>query len=203
MTKIGYIRATKKNQNLHFQKYTLEKFGCTTVLVEDHEFLNERRVLKKILRVIRPGDQLVMTELDVLSVKIDVVLKIIKYIYQRKASLIALNMQSMTNNNGEIARLSNAAVVEFHHYFSKVENETVSLKRKNNSTSNQINNMAGRKPKFKRDDPLLQEAFHAYQNGELNEMEIERNLGINRQTFRRYRKKYGIERNGNKKNNGE
>lgn len=196
MVKIGYIKATKRNQSLHIQKDKLHEFGCDALLVENHEFVNERRVLKKILQTISPGDQLVVADLDVLAVRIDDVLKFMQYIYQQKASIVALSMQTMSASRGEVAKLSNAAILEFHRYFLKSEKNSVSPKQEVNHTQRKVS--VGRKPKFESNNPLLQQAFTAYQTGELNEMEIERNLGINRQTFRRYRKKFGIERSDNK-----
>lgn len=188
MVKIGYIKATKRNQNLHIQKDKLHEFGCDALLVENHEFVNERRVLKKILQTISPGDQLVVADLDVLAVRIDDVLKFMQYIYQQKASIVALSMQTMSASRGEVAKLSNAAIIEFYSYFGQPK------KKESNHVTNTGKVLAGRKPKFETNDPLLQKAFAAYQTGEMNESEIERKLGINRQTFRRYRHKFGIER---------
>lgn len=197
MTKIGYIRSTKGNQNLHSQKNKLETFGCDSVLVENHEFLQERRVLKKILHAIRPNDQLVVVDLDILTIDFNTVLKLMGYISQRDASLIALNMQSMSTHQGDLAKLSNAAIIEFYSYFGQPKKE-MTKKKESNHVTNTGKVLAGRKPKFETNDPLLQKAFAAYQMGEMNESEIERKLGINRQTFRRYRHKYGIERIGKK-----
>lgn len=194
MTKIGYIRSTKRNQNLLSQKKRLETFGCNTILVENHEFLQERRVLKKILHAIRPNDQLVVVDLDILAIDFNTTLKLMKYIYQREASLIALNMQSMSTNQGELSKLSNATIIEFYSYFQQPEKKMTQKKESTHVTNTGKGLAAGRKPKFETNDPLLQKAFAAYKMGEMNESEIERKLGINRQTFRRYRQKFGIER---------
>lgn len=49
----------------------------------------------------------------------------------------------------------------------------------------------GRKPLFTRHDPKLQHAFKLFLDGH-SDREIEKLVGINVRTFRRYRKKYGI-----------
>ena len=52
----------------------------------------------------------------------------------------------------------------------------------------------GGKPKFSESDPRLQLAFKLYLDGS-TEKDIERQTGINRRTFQRYRNKFNIHRN--------
>ena len=49
----------------------------------------------------------------------------------------------------------------------------------------------GGKPKFSENDPRLQLAFKLYLDGS-TEKDVERQTGINRRTFQRYRKKFNI-----------
>ncbi|MFZ2477142.1 MAG: recombinase family protein, partial [Lactococcus raffinolactis] len=51
----------------------------------------------------------------------------------------------------------------------------------------------GRKLKFTENDPRLQLAFKLYIQG-ATEKDVERQTGINRRTFQRYRSKFNINR---------
>lgn len=51
----------------------------------------------------------------------------------------------------------------------------------------------GRKPLFEEPNDRLQHAFKLYKDG-MSDKDVERNTGINRETFRRYRIKVGVKR---------
>lgn len=82
--RIGYGRVSTRDQNSDGQADALTAAGCDQILVDKSSGkLARRPELDKALLVARPGDQLVVTKLDVIALA--------KELHARSADLVVLD----------------------------------------------------------------------------------------------------------------
>lgn len=86
--KIGYLRTFAENLNTENQRENLKSVGCNLIF-EDKE--KEPQPLSLCLEILKPGDVLVVTSLEMLGRNLADVLKAITSITERDASLISLS----------------------------------------------------------------------------------------------------------------
>jgi len=182
MAKIGYARVSSKEQNLDRQLQALESVskvfsdkvsGATT----------ERPQLQAMLDYIREGDIVVVAELDRLGRNNKDLTEIMNIIQQKGATLEVLNLPSMSGIEDEL-------------YKYQAESERKRIKERQAqgiALAKEKGKFKGRKLKFTENDPRLQLAFKLYIQG-ATEKDVERQTGINRRTFQRYRNKFNIHR---------
>ena len=194
MAKIGYARVSSKEQNLERQLQALESVskvfsdkvsGATT----------ERPQLQAMLYYIREGDIVVVAELDRLGRNNKDLTQIMNIIQQKGATLEVQNLPSMNGiEDDNLRRLINNLVIELYKYQAESERNRIKERQAQGIVLAKENGkFKGGKPKFSESDPRLQLAFKLYLDGS-TEKDVERQTGINRRTFQRYRQKYDIHR---------
>ena len=90
--KIGYARASTKDQLLNLQVDALEKAGCSRVVSEIVSGAKvERPALNKLLESVHPGDVLMIWKLDRLGRSLTHLIEIVNQLLERKVGLKSLN----------------------------------------------------------------------------------------------------------------
>ncbi len=184
MAKIGYARVSSKEQNLDRQLQALESVskvfsdkmsGATT----------ERPQLQAMLDYIREGDIVVVAELDRLGRNNKDLTQIMNIIQQKGATLEVQNLPSMNGiEDDNLRRLINNLVIELYKYQAESERNRIKERQAQGIV------LAKENGKFKGGKQL---AFKLYLDGS-TEKDVERQTGINRRTFQRYRNKFNIHR---------
>ena len=194
MTKIGYARVSSKEQNLDRQLQALE--GVSKVFSDKLSgATTERPQLQAMLDYIREGDIVVVSELDRLGRNNKDLTDIMNAIQQKGATLEVLNLPSMSGiEDDNLRRLINNLVIELYKYQAESERNRIKERQAQGIVLAKENGkFKGGKPKFSENDPRLQLAFKLYLDGS-TEKDVERQTGINRRTFQRYRNKFNIHR---------
>ena len=194
MTKIGYARVSSKEQNLDRQLQALE--GVSKVFSDKLSgATTERPQLQAMLDYIREGDIVVVSELDRLGRNNKDLTDIMNAIQQKNATLEVINLPSMSGiEDDNLRRLINSLVIELYKYQAESERKRIKERQAQGIVLAKENGkFKGGKPKFTENDPRLQLAFKLYIEG-ATEKDVERQTGINRRTFQRYRKKFNIHR---------
>ena len=194
MTKIGYARVSSKEQNLDRQLQALE--GVSKVFSDKLSgATTERPQLQAMLDYIREGDIVVVSELDRLGRNNKDLTDIMNAIQQKNATLEVLNLPSMSGiEDDNLRRLINNLVIELYKYQAESERNRIKERQAQGIVLAKENGkFKGGKPKFSENDPRLQLAFKLYLDGS-TEKDVERQTGINRRTFQRYRNKFNIHR---------
>ena len=192
MAKIGYARVSSKEQNLERQLQALE--GVSKVFSDKVSgATTERPQLQAMLDYIREGDIVVVAELDRLGRNNKDLTEIMNTIQQKGATLEVLNLPSMSGiEDDNLRRLINNLVIELYKYQAESERKRIRERQAQGIVLAKENGkFKGGKPKFSENDPRLQLAFKLYLEG-ATEKDVERQTGINRRTFQRYRKKFNI-----------
>ncbi len=194
MTKIGYARVSSKEQNLDRQLQALE--GVSKVFSDKVSgATTERPQLQAMLDYIREGDIVVVAELDRLGRNNKDLTQIMNIIQQKGATLEVQNLPSMNGiEDDNLRRLINNLVIELYKYQAESERNRIKERQAQGIVLAKENGkFKGGKPKFSESDPRLQLAFKLYLDGS-TEKDVERQTGINRRTFQRYRNKFNIHR---------
>ena len=194
MAKIGYARVSSKEQNLERQLQALE--GVSKVFSDKVSgATTERPQLQAMLDYIREGDIVVVAELDRLGRNNKDLTEIMNTIQQKGATLEVQNLPSMNGiEDDNLRRLINNLVIELYKYQAESERNRIKERQAQGIVLAKENGkFKGGKPKFSENDPRLQLAFKLYLDGS-TEKDVERQTGINRRTFQRYRQKYDIHR---------
>ncbi|MFQ3565309.1 recombinase family protein [Lactococcus paracarnosus] len=194
MTKIGYARVSSKEQNLDRQLQALE--GVSKVFSDKVSgATTERPQLQAMLDYIREGDIVVVAELDRLGRNNKDLTQIMNIIQQKGATLEVQNLPSMNGiEDDNLRRLINNLVIELYKYQAESERNRIKERQAQGIVLAKENGkFKGGKPKFSENDPRLQLAFKLYLDGS-TEKDVERQTGINRRTFQRYRNKFNIHR---------
>ena len=159
------------------------------------ELLPKRPQLQAMLDYIREGDIVVVAELDRLGRNNKDLTDIMNAIQQKGSTLEVLNLPSMSGiEDDNLRRLINNLVIELYKYQDESERKRIKERQAQGIVlAKEKGKFKGGKPKFTENDPRLQLAFKLYIEGE-TEKDVERQIGINRRTFQRYRQKYNIHR---------
>ena len=194
MAKIGYARVSSKEQNLDRQLQALE--GVSKVFSDKLSgATTERPQLQSMLEYIREGDIVVVAELDRLGRNNKDLTEIMNQIQQKGATLEVQNLPSMNGiEDDNLRRLINNLVIELYKYQAESERKRIKERQAQGiALAKENGKFKGGKPKFSENDPRLQLAFKLYLDGS-TEKDVERQTGINRRTFQRYRNKFNIHR---------
>lgn len=198
MSRIGYARVSTEKQNLDRQLTLLE--GVSKVFSDKASGQSiEREQLQAMLKYIREGDVVVVTELDRLGRNNKELTEVMNLIQEKGATLEVLNLPTLSGIEDEnLRRLINNLMIEIYKYQAESEREKIRERQKQGiKNAKKKNKYKGGTLKYKEDDPKLLHAFELYLKGS-TEKEVEKLTGINRRTFKRYRERYNVERKGNK-----
>lgn len=195
MSRIGYARVSSTDQNLGRQLEALEK-SCRKVFSDKLSGKNTNRpALIEMLDYIREGDIVVVTELDRLGRSSKELTDLMNQIQQKSATLEVLNLPTLKGiEDDNLRTLINNLIIEIYKYQAESERKRI-LERQQQGIeiAKRQGRYKGRKPLFSEPDERLKHAFDLYTSGK-SDKDVQRLTGINRETFRRYRKKFGIVR---------
>lgn len=192
MEKIGYIRVSSTEQNIHRQVEQLSH--CQKVFIDKMSGQNKNRPeLEKMLAYIREGDIVVVTELDRLGRNNEDLTEIMDHIKKRGATLEVLNLPQLKGIQDENLRLLlNNLIMELYKYQAESERKRIIERQQQGIRLAKVaGKYKGRKLKYTEQSENLQHAFSLLEQG-CSEAEAARKSGISRTTFRRYRLKYGV-----------
>lgn len=198
MAKIGYARVSSLDQNLDRQLEALEK-NCSKIFSDKLSGKNlERPALLEMLDYIREGDIIVVTELERLGRNSKELTDLMYRIQSKGATLEILNLPTTRGIEDENLRnLINNLIIEIYKYQAESERIRILERQKQGiAIAKRQGKFKGRKPLFSEPDDRLLHAFELFQSGK-SDMDVQRITGINRETFRRYRNKYGVQRSNN------
>ncbi|WP_137665504.1 recombinase family protein [Enterococcus hulanensis] len=201
MARIGYARVSSGDQNLDRQLEALKK-SCSKIFSDKLSGKNTNRpALLQMLDYIREGDIVVVTELERLGRNSKELTDLMYQIQSKKATLEILNLPTTQGIEDENLRnLINNLIIEIYKYQAESERMRILERQKQGiAIAKREGKYKGRKPLFPTPDERLELAFKFYKDG-LSDKDVERKTGINRETFRRYRLKYGVERSSDKAN---
>lgn len=192
MSRIGYIRVSSSEQNLDRQ---IEKMSGVFKVFSDKLSGKDtdRPGLKSLLSFIRDGDIIVVSELDRLGRNNKELTEVMSIIQSKGATIENLSLPSLSGiENENLRRLLNNLIIEVYKYQAEVERVRIlERQREGIEIAKRKGKYKGRKPMFARNDTKLRHAFDLFLTGH-SDMDVERLVGINARTFRRYREKYGI-----------
>ncbi|HDA6122945.1 TPA: recombinase family protein [Enterococcus faecium] len=192
MARIGYARVSSKDQKLDRQ---LEALQDVSKLFSDKLSgqSTNRPQLQAMLDYIREGDIVVVTELDRLGRNNKDLTNIMNQIQQKGATLEVLNLPSMNGIEDEnLRRLINNLVIEIYKYQAEADRKRIKERQKQGiAIAKEQGKFKGKPLKFKENDPRLQLAFKLYLEG-ATDTQVEKQTGISRRTFKRYRKRYNV-----------
>lgn len=192
MARIGYARVSSKDQKLDRQ---LEALQDVSKLFSDKLSgqSTNRPQLQAMLDYIREGDIVVVTELDRLGRNNKDLTNIMNQIQQKGATLEVLNLPSMNGIEDEnLRRLINNLVIEIYKYQAEADRRRIKERQKQGiAIAKEQGKFKGKPLKFKENDPRLQLAFKLYLEG-ATDTQVEKQTGISRRTFKRYRKRYNV-----------
>lgn len=194
MARIGYARISSKTQNLYRQTEALK--DTEKLFIDKMSGSSSNRPqLKKMMGFIREGDVVVITELDRLGRNNNDLTSIMNEIQEKGATLEILNLPTLKGiEDDNLRKLINTIIIEIYKYQAQSEREWIRERQSQGiAIAKEKGRYKGGKQKFDYDDVKLQHAFELYLNGE-TEKHIEKVIGINRRTFRRYRERYGVKR---------
>tara|TARA_B110000977_G_C11041423_1_gene479029 strand:- start:406 stop:1143 length:738 start_codon:yes stop_codon:yes gene_type:complete len=123
--KYGYARVSTEDQDLSLQINALEKYGVDHMFSESASGKNmERKELKMVLRLMRPGDTLVVWKIDRLGRSLMGVLNVIKEIRDKDIEFVSITEQFDTTTPMGNAMLQIALV------FAELERNMISERTK-------------------------------------------------------------------------
>lgn len=195
MAKIGYARISSANQNLDRQLKKLK--GTKRIFQEAMSGAEKNRPqLKAMLDYIREGDIVVVTELERLGRNNGHLTEVMNTIQTKGATLEVLNLPTLQGiEDDNLRRLLFNLIIEIYKYQAEEERTRIRERQQQGiELAKRKGKYKGKPPKYKSNDPRLLHAFDLFKQN-YSEREIEKMTGINTRTFRRYRKKYNIQRN--------
>lgn len=203
MAKVGYARVSSLDQNLDRQLELLSQ--CDKIFTDKASGKDTNRDgFQEMMRFIREGDIVVVTELKRLGRNNKELTETMNLIQLKKATLEVLNLPALTGiTDDNLRRLLNNLIIELYKYQAEEERRYIRETQQQGITlAKAKGKYQGGKPKYREDDPRLQLAFKLFLEG-CTDREVEQQTGINRRTFRRYRMKYGITDEVRKKQKNE
>lgn len=90
--KIGYARVSTVDQNLDLQSRALTEYGCTTIYQEKVSGKNaDRPELKKLLKNLQKGDQVIVWKLDRLGRSLRDLVDLVAFFNEKNVNFISLH----------------------------------------------------------------------------------------------------------------
>ncbi len=110
----GYCRVSTYDQNLDLQIHDLKKFGCEKIFKEKISGLKTRPKLKKLLKMLRKGDVVVVWKLDRLGRSLQDLIKLVSHLKKLKVKFVSLKESiDTTTATGKLIFHIFAALAEF------------------------------------------------------------------------------------------
>ncbi|MGN9914248.1 recombinase family protein [Phytohabitans sp. LJ34] len=177
--RIGYGRVPRR-EDTDAQDEALVAAGCDRVFVDRASGkLARHPELRKALRCIRPGDQLVVTRLDRLAPSLEDLVRLCAELRAREAELVVLDPGFDTSTvRGRMLYEVLDAIAEFNHtHRSERTKDGLAAARAQGRTG-------GQKPTLSRQQ--VQTALAMYESGTHTVGEIAAKFGVSRRTIHRH-----------------
>lgn len=194
MSKIGYARISSADQNLSRQLEQLK--GCEKIFQEAASGASkERPQLQALLKYVREGDIVVVSELERLGRNNQELTEIMAAIQAQGATLEVLNLPTLRGiEDDNLRRLLNNLILELYKYQAQAERERIKERQRQGIVlAKSQGKYQGRKALYTENDERLQHAFDLYLQG-YTDRDVSKLTGIPERTFRRYRDKFHIRR---------
>lgn len=192
MSRVGYIRVSTKEQRLERQ---IENLPDVVKIFSDKSSgkNNQRKGLKELLDFIREGDIVVVSELDRLGRNNKELTEVMSFIQSKGATIEVLNLPMITGiEDDNLRRLLSNLILEIYKYQAEAERKRLlERQREGIEIAKRQGKYKGRKRLYSSSNPQLLHAFELFQSG-FSDKDVEKLVGINARTFRRYRERYGI-----------
>ncbi|GEM_PF-1916180 len=174
--KIGYSRASLGNLKKDSQRESLKAAGCD-LIIEDEE--KEPQPFNLCLEILKPGDVLVVTSLEMLGRNLAGVLKAITSITERGASLISLSegLDSSCESGEPLVRMCHL-LMGCQQAFVREKNQ------KGLSASRARGRLGGRKKKLSQKD--INQIKGLLSRPESSVSDVAKKFGVSRTTIYKY-----------------
>lgn len=191
----GYCRVSTKNQSLQRQIDSLLKYGVNSrfIFCEKYSGRNlDREILNELLDIIRPGDTLVIKEIDRLGRNRKEIKELILYFIKNNIELVCLDMpylkefiiDKIKGSEGFLEIMANAlldVILEVaEQERRKIINRTTEGRQRAISEGVQF----GRKKKISIEK--FKEYYEKFKMREMQANEIQKELGLSKQGYYNY-----------------
>lgn len=184
----GYIRVSTKEQNIDRQKIALLKYGVpeNAILVDKESGKDfERPQYKRLIKKLKPGDNLVIKSIDRLGRNYDEILKQWQYLSKElHVDIVVLDMPLLNTRQGKdlTGTLIADIVLELLSYVAQTEREFIRQRQAEGIAAAKARGVRlGRPPKEKPEN--YSEVYSDWKRGALSARNAAARLGICHKTF--------------------
>ena len=190
----GYCRcSTNENkQDINRQVRELKELGATDKTIYK-EFVtgsaNVKVEFEKLLRVIKEGDTLVVTEVSRISRSTKQLCEIIEFVQERKLKLIIKDSITIDCTKGEIDPMTKA-FLQMSGVFAELEKNMISQRVKSGMANAKAKGKRIGRPEIELDDitgnDKFMNAYKLWKNKNIKKIDIQRLTGMSRVTIDKY-----------------
>lgn len=180
---IGYARVSTQEQNLQMQRDELQKFGVFEIFEEKISGTKkERPALDEMLKVVRPGDRVIVYKLDRISRSTKHLIELVEFFEEKGVEFVSIrdNIDTSTPTGRFFFRMM-ASLAE-------LERDITSERTKSGLAAARARGRKGGRPKL--DDKKIKTALKMYHSKNHTIKEITKTVGISAPTLYRYIEKY-------------
>lgn len=173
---IGYARVSKVDQNLQLQLDALTQAGCLKIFEEKISGKNRSRPeLDEMLRMLRPGDRVVVWKLDRIGRSMKHLIELIEFFNANDIEFVSLqeNIDTSTPTGRMLFHIM-AALAQF-------EREMIQERTQAGLEAARARGRKGGRPRV--DSEAVQRAIKLYESKEYTGKEIEEMTGVSRSTL--------------------
>lgn len=184
----GYIRVSTKEQNEDRQMIALKQFGVEERFIymdkQSGKDFN-RPAYRRMLRILREGDTLVVKSIDRLGRNYDEIIEQWRIITkEKKAAIVVLDMPLLDTRQGRdlTSTLIADIVLQLLSYVAQTEREFIHQRQKEGIAAARARGVhLGRKPMEK--PAGFENCYRAWQQGRLSARAAGQRLGVSHKTF--------------------
>lgn len=191
----GYCRVSTKHQNLQRQIDALVKYGINQRFIFTDKYTGktlDREGLNELLNILKPGDTLVVKEIDRLGRNRKETKELIISLIKKEIELVCLDMpylkefiiDKIRENGGFIEIMANALLDVILEVAEQERKKIVGRTSEGRKIAIQDGRKFGRKAKISLNK--FKEYYEKFLKREMKAIEIQRELGISKQCYYNY-----------------
>jgi DNA invertase Pin-like site-specific DNA recombinase len=174
---IGYARVSTQDQNLQMQLDELQKFGCFEIFEEKVSgSKKDRPALKEMLKMLRPGDRVVVYKLDRISRSTKHLIELSELFEEKEVEFVSIKDIDTSTAAGKFFFRMMASIAE-------LERDIIRERTKSGLASARARGRIGGRPKS--DTKQVKTALKMYYSKEYSISEIVKATGISQATLYR------------------